>query len=62
MPTRFVTRTAQGTTTFTVNKQATGRYVLIWITQLPPLAGSQGKYEAFIYNVVVRGFTAAQPG
>ncbi len=54
--------TAAGTTTFTVSKQATGRYVLIWITQLPPLAGSQGKYEAFIYNVVVRGFTAAQPG
>ncbi len=54
--------TAAGTTTFTVDKKATGRYVLIWITQLPPLAGSQGKYEAFIYNVVVRGFATAQPG
>ena len=54
--------TAAGDTTFTVTKQATGRYVLIWITELPPLEGSQGKYEAFIYNVVVRGFAAGQPG
>ena len=29
---------AQGSMTFDVTKQVTGRYVLIWITDLPPLA------------------------
>jgi hypothetical protein len=41
--------------TFTVNSSATGRYVLIWITSLPPMQGSAGKYQALIYNIVVRG-------
>jgi serine/threonine protein kinase len=54
--------TAVGSTTFNVTKQATGRYVLIWITDLPPLAGNQGKYEALIYNVIVRGFATTQSG
>jgi len=36
--------------------------VLIWLTDLPQLAGDQGKYETLIYNVVVHGFTAGQPG
>ncbi len=31
-----------GSTTFDVTSNATGRYVLIWITYLPPLAGSAG--------------------
>jgi serine/threonine protein kinase len=53
---------AAGSTTFNVTKQATGRYVLIWITNLPPLAGSQGEYEAMIYNVVVHGFATTQSG
>ena len=54
--------TAAGSTTFNVTKQATGRYVLIWITDLPPLAGNQGKYEALIYNVIVRGFASTKSG
>jgi hypothetical protein len=55
--------TAAGSTTFNVvATQATGRYVLIWITNLPPLAGTAGRYEALIYNVVVRGFDASQSG
>jgi hypothetical protein len=49
---------AQGSTTFNVTKQATGRYVLIWITDLPPLAGSPGRYETMIYNITARGFTS----
>ena len=53
---------AQGSTTFNVTKQATGRYVLIWITDLPPLAGSPGRYETMIYNITARGFTSGQPG
>jgi hypothetical protein len=55
--------TAAGTTTFNVTKQATGRYVLIWITRLPPLAGSNPvRYETLIYDVIVHGFAASQPG
>jgi serine/threonine protein kinase len=49
---------AQGSTTFNVTKQATGRYVLIWITDLPPLAGSPGRYETMIHNITARGFTS----
>ena len=49
---------AQGSTTFNVTKRATGRYVLIWITDLPPLADSPGRYETMIYNITARGFTS----
>ena len=49
-------------TTFDVTKQAAGRYVLIWFTDLPPLAGNPGRYEALIYNVVVHGYAAGQSG
>jgi hypothetical protein len=44
-----------GTYTFHSTSSATGRYVLIWFTKLPPLAGSSTKFEAQIYNIVVRG-------
>ncbi|MDQ2811770.1 MAG: discoidin domain-containing protein [Actinomycetota bacterium] len=54
--------TAQGVTTFNVTKNTTGRYVLIWITDLPPLPGNPGKYEAFIYDISVHGSTASQSG
>jgi serine/threonine protein kinase len=54
--------TAQGSTTFDVTSKATGRYVLIWITDLPPLAGNPGKFETLIYNVTVHGFAAGQSG
>src|SRR5207247_11211559 len=53
---------AQGSTTFNVSKQTAGRYVLIWITDLPPLDGSTGRYETLIYDVTAHGFAAAQPG
>ena len=45
-----------GVHTFTVHSSATGRYVLIWFTKLPPqTAGSTSQFEAKIYNVIVRG-------
>jgi serine/threonine protein kinase len=45
-----------GVHTFTVHSSATGRYVLIWFTKLPPQsAGSTDRFEAKIYNVIVRG-------
>ncbi len=54
--------TAADGTTFNVTNQATGRYVLIWLTDLPQLTGNPGKYEAQIYNVIVRGYAAGQSG
>ncbi len=53
---------AQGVTTFNVTKKTTGRYVLLWITDLPPLVGSPGEYEAFVYNVSMRGPAVGQSG
>ncbi len=43
------------TVTFNVSSTATGRYVLIWFTKLPPWTGHPNKYQADIYNVVVKG-------
>jgi hypothetical protein len=54
--------TAAGSTTFDVSSKTTGRYVLIWITRLPPMAGSSNQYEAQIYNVVVHGSAVSQSG
>jgi hypothetical protein len=39
---------------FAVRSRATGRYVLIWFTRLPPEAGAPGRYQAEIFNVVLR--------
>jgi hypothetical protein len=47
--------TAAGSTTFNVTSGTTGRYVLIWITSLPPLAGQANEYETWVYDVTVRG-------
>jgi serine/threonine protein kinase len=54
--------TAHGITTFNVSSTTTGRYVLIWITRLPPLAGTSNEYEAQVYNVVVHGSAVSQSG
>jgi len=46
---------------FRVTSKASGRYVLIWFTKLPPMAGSvhkrpaDARYEAQIFNIIVRG-------
>jgi serine/threonine protein kinase len=44
-----------GTVTFPVTSSATGRYVLIWFTRLPAMAGHPNQYQADIFNVVVKG-------
>jgi len=51
-----------GSTTFDVTSHATGRYVLIWITYLPRLAGSSNRFEVMIYNIVVHGSPVSQSG
>ena len=39
---------------FKITKSVTGRYVLIWFTKLPPVG--PGKYQAQIFNIVLRGW------
>ena len=42
-----------GTQTFQTSSTPKGRYLLIWFTKLPP--NNAGQFQAFVYNVVVRG-------
>jgi hypothetical protein len=45
-----------GSHTFASSSAATGRYVLIWFTRLPPEAGGPASnYQAEIFNIIVRG-------
>jgi len=44
-----------GTQTFQTKSSASGRYVLIWFTKAPPLAGSGNKFEVFVSGAVLRG-------
>jgi hypothetical protein len=44
-----------GLQTFTITSNATGQYVLIWFTKLPPWTGHPGKFQEQIYNIVVKG-------
>jgi hypothetical protein len=45
-----------GTHVFQSRSAATGRYVLIWFTRLPPQAhGPKNHYEAEIFNIIVNG-------
>ena len=55
MPTVAQKTGVSGTVTFPVSSKASGRYVLIWFTKLPPMAGQNNKYQADIYNVIVKG-------
>ncbi len=42
-----------GTQIFQTSSTPKGRYLLIWFTKLPP--NNAGQFQAFVYNVVVRG-------
>ena len=55
MPTVASKSDVSGLETFTINSNATGRYVLIWFTKLPRWIGHPNKYQAQIYNIVVKG-------
>ena len=48
-----------GTYTFTTHSRASGRYVLIWFTKLPPVG--QGEYAARIYHIAIRGTYLSRP-
>jgi hypothetical protein len=47
-----------GPFTFQIKGQPTGRYLVVWFTMLPPQSGNNGRYEAEIFNVAVRGTLA----
>lgn len=44
-----------GTYTFHITSRATGQYLVIWYTTLPPVQHGGGKFQAEVFNVVVRG-------
>jgi hypothetical protein len=46
-----------GAQTITIAKPVAGRYLVVWFTNLPPLAHAQGKYMAEIFTVIIRGTT-----
>jgi hypothetical protein len=55
--------TAFGDHVYKTSGQATGRYVLIWLTNLPPQQGGPAnQFQARIYNVVVRGTAVSGAG
>jgi len=55
-----------GAYTYHVSSSATGRYVLIWLTSLPPAlpnsGAPSGSYQEQIYEVTVRGTAATSAG
>ena len=44
-----------GTYTFTVTKNVTDQYLVIWFTKLPPVSGGAGKYMGQVFSVVING-------
>jgi hypothetical protein len=57
---------ASGDYKFDVSSSATGQYVVVWLTNLPPSLPSSGNpantYQGLIYEVTVRGTTATSAG
>jgi hypothetical protein len=54
---------AAGNHVYNVSSQATGQYLLIWLTNLPPQQGGPpNQYQARIYNIVVRGAAVSGAG
>jgi serine/threonine protein kinase len=44
-----------GTYTFTIQRQVTDRYLVIWFTKLPPMTQGGNRYMAQIFGVVIHG-------
>jgi serine/threonine protein kinase len=55
LPTVAQATNVGNTQTFSLKHPATGQYIVIWLTRLPPRIGGSDQYQAEIYNVVVRG-------
>jgi hypothetical protein len=44
-----------GPQTFTIAKPVADRYLVVWFTNLPPLAHARGKYMAQIFTIMIHG-------
>jgi hypothetical protein len=44
-----------GTVTFTIGHPVTDRYLVVWFTKLPPMPNAQAKYQAQVFNIIIRG-------
>jgi hypothetical protein len=44
-----------GLETFSIAQPVTGRYLVVWFTQLPPMAHTHGRYQAQVFTIIVRG-------
>jgi hypothetical protein len=44
-----------GLETFSIAKPVTGRYLVVWFTQLPPMAHTHSRYQAQVFTIIVRG-------
>ncbi len=55
LPTVAQAAGVSGSHTFTMKHPVAGRYVVIWLTKLPPQPGTANHYQAQIYNVTIRG-------
>jgi serine/threonine protein kinase len=55
MTTVATANNASGLENFTIAKPVTGRYLVVWFTQLPPEAHTHGRYQAQIFTIIIRG-------
>jgi hypothetical protein len=44
-----------GTQLFTIGQPVADRYLVVWFTKLPPMAGASNKYQAQVLNIIIRG-------
>jgi hypothetical protein len=55
LPTVAQATDVSGEQTLRVSAGVDCRYIVVWITKLPPRIGDPGQYQAEIYNIVIRG-------
>ncbi len=48
-----------GPVTFHITGKTAGRYLVIWYTKLAPAPGANGKFEAQVFNITVKGTPAS---
>jgi hypothetical protein len=44
-----------GTHTFTISKPVAGQYLVLWLTNLPPVPHTHNQYMAQVFTIVIRG-------
>ncbi len=46
-----------GSHTFAVQRKASGQYLVIWFTKLPPISAGQSKYMGQVFSIAIQGTT-----